>query len=197
MANNKLKKLEPNERIIPVINNTKSTWIEDHFDYVNWRLIPISQNDLLVLGKRIVELARDTEKELLLLSEIYEELGLRTRSILEWKKREPKLADDIEVAKTILANRRFRGAVIRDKETKQFKYDGARIATPFGHFNHPELKEQWREDQDFLKSLKTQEPGACTFTVIRAAIPDTGIKPHPSMMTQQIKAQTKSKKKNT
>lgn len=120
---------------------------EDVYDFKTFRFIPYSEEKIKEIGLELIKLAQDEEKEFLILTQIYTELGLGSETITKWKKKYPFFKSCNNQAKTLIADRRVVGAFKR-------KYDSASTRGPFGHFNHPLFIEEWKESHEYLNDLK-------------------------------------------
>jgi hypothetical protein len=156
-----------------VTETTKKQSFTDFHDFGQWRVIPFSDSRIEERGREIVRLAQDEEGGHLILSEIYDEMGMCDDTIHNWRHKNSYFDSCIKYAKRILANRRYRGAL-----TGELNRDAAK--GPFGHYNHPELISEWKDSHNFLSSLKVDEAskgvgGPVTVNMVTA--PDTDVVP--------------------
>jgi hypothetical protein len=152
---------------------------EDIYDFHVGKMIPFPTERRVDRGKIILQLAGDEKRQFLFLNEVYREVGMNFEDINRWCRETPEFKRYIDETKLVLGNRRVRGSAIKN-EKGWTPYDKGALATSFGHFNHPELEDEWKKSLGVVSDIKVKEAdqgvgGPVTVNMFKA--PDTDIVP--------------------
>ena len=107
----------------------------------------VTRDQKIEKGYQILREACDDSKNYLLMTQIYRAVGLSQVTAAKYRQQLPEFKECIENAKLALGDRRYVGSAIRNPETGRTPLEGSRLETPWGHFNHPDLKEAFKEDK--------------------------------------------------
>lgn len=170
----KSKNKEPIERTIPVVVNPDD---RRRFLYKERNSYQMSDEKIFALMDDMLEYALDEKNEVLTMLSLCRAFFVGHTLFCDWLVKYPEYREKFNEIKLHMIDRKYLGAIHR-------KYDAYVARGPFGHFSHPEIKGEWKEDLKYVSETKAAEQGHvgnATFTIVAAPIPDTAVPAHPSL----------------